>query len=73
MRDQGPGIPPESLPRVFERFFRVPGQTKQGAGLGLALAREIVVAHGGSIACTGTSGGGSDFHFLLPGTPPVAE
>ena len=73
VRDQGPGIPPESLPRVFERFFRVPGQTKQGAGLGLALAREIVVAHGGSIACTGTPGGGSDFHFLLPGTPPVAE
>jgi signal transduction histidine kinase len=72
VRDQGPGIPPESLPRVFERFYRVPGQTKMGAGLGLALAREIVVAHGGSIACTSAVGRGSDFHFLVPATvPPV--
>lgn len=70
VRDQGSGIPPESLPRVFERFYRVPGQTKMGAGLGLALAREIVVAHGGSIACTSAVGGGSDFHFLVPATAP---
>ncbi len=71
VRDQGPGIPPESLPRVFERFYRVPGQTNMGAGLGLALAREIVVAHGGSIACTSVVGRGSDFHFLVPATVPL--
>jgi NtrC-family two-component system sensor histidine kinase KinB len=70
VRDQGPGIPPESLSRVFERFYRVPGQAKMGAGLGLALAREIVVAHGGSIGCNSAVGRGSDFHFLVPATAP---
>jgi signal transduction histidine kinase len=72
VRDHGPGIAPESVPRVFERFYRVPGQTRKGAGLGLALAREIVVAHGGSIACTSVPGQGSDFHFLVPETTPSA-
>ena len=72
VRDTGPGIPPESLPHVFEKFYRVPGQTKKGAGLGLAIAREIVVAHGGSIACASEPGQGSDFHFLLPGVTPFS-
>jgi signal transduction histidine kinase len=67
VRDCGPGIPRESLPHVFDKFYRVPGQAKKGAGLGLAIAREIVVAHGGSITCTTVPGAGSDFHFLLPG------
>jgi signal transduction histidine kinase len=66
VRDQGPGIPPESVPNIFDRFYRVPDQAKKGAGLGLAIAREIVVAHGGSIACTSKVGEGSDFYFLLP-------
>jgi signal transduction histidine kinase len=66
VRDHGPGIPPASLPYVFEKFYRVPGQTQKGAGLGLAIAREIVVAHGGSIACTSEPGMGAEFHFLLP-------
>jgi len=66
VRDEGPGIPPESAARVFDRFYRVPGQTKLGAGLGLTIAREIVVAHGGSIACSSQVGQGSDFYFMLP-------
>ncbi|HRE06659.1 MAG TPA: histidine kinase dimerization/phospho-acceptor domain-containing protein [Opitutaceae bacterium] len=66
VRDRGPGIEPESAARVFDRFYRVPGQTKVGAGLGLTIAREIVVAHGGSIACTSEVGVGSDFYFMLP-------
>jgi NtrC-family two-component system sensor histidine kinase KinB len=67
VRDQGPGIPEESMGRVFERFYRAPDQrTKPGAGLGLAIAREIVVAHGGSIACHSQPGQGSEFYFLLP-------
>jgi signal transduction histidine kinase len=66
VRDQGSGIPPEVLPRLFDRFYRVPGQSKPGAGIGLAIAREIVVAHGGSIACSSSSSGGTEFHFLLP-------
>ncbi|MSU51803.1 MAG: HAMP domain-containing protein [Opitutaceae bacterium] len=67
VRDQGPGVPPESVTHVFDRFYRAPGQTpRPGAGLGLAIAREIVVAHGGSIACTSEPGKGSEFYFLLP-------
>jgi two-component system, NtrC family, sensor histidine kinase KinB len=66
VRDQGGGIPPEAIGRLFERFYRVPGQTKPGAGIGLAIAREIVVAHGGSIACTSSPGDGTEFHFLIP-------
>jgi len=66
VRDQGPGIPAENAPYVFEKFYRVPDQEKKGAGLGLTIAREIVVAHGGSIACSSKVGEGSDFYFLLP-------
>ena len=64
--DNGPGIAEAYQSRVFERFFRIPGQTKKGAGLGLAICREIVVAHGGSIACSSAPGQGCDFHFMLP-------
>jgi signal transduction histidine kinase len=71
VRDQGPGIPQESLGRIFEKFYRVPGQSQKGAGLGLAIAREIVLAHGGTIGCSSRPGEGSDFHFLLPGGAPV--
>lgn len=67
VRDQGPGIPEESVGRVFERFYRAPNQSNRpGAGLGLAIAREIVVAHGGSIACLSKEGEGSEFYFVLP-------
>lgn len=66
VRDEGVGIPPEALSHVFDRFYRVPGQTKLGVGLGLAIAREIVVAHGGTIACSSEVGRGTEFSFLLP-------
>ena len=66
VRDQGPGIPEESQPYIFEKFYRVPGQTRKGAGLGLTIAREIVLAHGGAIACTTEMGKGSDFYFVIP-------
>jgi signal transduction histidine kinase len=69
VRDQGPGIPQEALGRVFDRFYRVPGQSKPGAGIGLAITREIVVAHGGSIGCSSQPGSGTQFHFLLPRRP----
>ena len=66
VRDDGPGIPAESLAHVFDRFYRAPNQEKSGAGLGLAIAREIIVAHGGSIACQSEPGRGAEFYFLLP-------
>jgi signal transduction histidine kinase len=68
VRDCGCGIPAESVGRVFDRFYRAPDQEKSGAGLGLAIAREIVVAHGGSIACSSEAGVGTEFYFLLPRT-----
>lgn len=67
VRDQGPGIPPEAVPRIFERFYRVAGSPRKGAGLGLAIAREIVAAHGGTMACASREGEGSDFYFTVPG------
>ncbi len=67
VHDQGPGISAENVGRVFDRFFRAAAdQPKPGAGLGLAIARELVVAHGGSIACNSTPGEGSEFYFVLP-------
>jgi Signal transduction histidine kinase len=66
VKDEGEGIAPEALPHVFDRFYRVPGQTKKGVGIGLAIAREIVVAHGGTIACTSEVGKGTEFYFVVP-------
>jgi HD-GYP domain-containing protein (c-di-GMP phosphodiesterase class II) len=69
VEDQGPGIPAEDLPRVFERFFRgrQPGsQQVDGTGLGLAIARGIVELHGGRIWAESQTGAGSRFCFTLP-------
>jgi two-component system, NtrC family, sensor histidine kinase KinB len=65
--DTGVGIPPEHLPNVFDRFFRVPGQSRgTGTGLGLAIAREIVTAHGGTITCESHTQSGTVFRITLP-------
>ena len=65
--DHGPGIAKEFQPRVFERFFRIPGtEESNGVGLGLAIAKEIVISHGGSIGLRSTVGEGSEFYFDLP-------
>jgi signal transduction histidine kinase len=67
--DHGPGIPKEFQSRIFERFFRIPGtEDSTGVGLGLAIAREMVVSHGGSVGLQSTSGKGSEFYFDLPAT-----
>lgn len=76
VQDTGSGIPREHLDRVFDRFFRVPGQSAAGgAGLGLAIAREIVEAHGGQISVQSQPGSGSKFSFTLrrPGVPKTQE
>jgi signal transduction histidine kinase len=65
--DTGHGIPPEALPHVFEKFFRVPGQSRSdGTGLGLAIVHEIIVAHGGTIDVTSAPGEGTKFRIVLP-------
>jgi signal transduction histidine kinase/HAMP domain-containing protein len=67
--DHGPGIPKEFQSRIFERFFRIPGtEDSTGVGLGLAIAKEMIVSHGGSIGLQSTSGKGSEFYFDLPAT-----
>ena len=64
--DTGAGIAPEHLPKLFDRFWQADGADRRGAGLGLAIAKEIVAAHGGTIDVTSTLAKGSDFYFDLP-------
>ena len=66
VRNRGQVIPAAALPRLFDRFYQVPGQSKPGVGIGLTIALEVVVAHGGSIACTSDEENGTEFHFLIP-------
>jgi signal transduction histidine kinase len=64
--DCGSGIPRQYLPRIFEKFFRVPGQSGDaGSGLGLAIVKDIVEAHGGGIVAESVEGRGSTFRFTL--------
>jgi len=64
--DRGPGIPEEYLPRVFDRFFKVPGSKVTGTGLGLAISKEFIEAQGGKIWVKSKLGEGSEFGFDLP-------
>lgn len=69
VRDQGPGIAPEHLPRLFERFYRVdPGRSRKvgGTGLGLAIVKHIAQAHGGYVTLKSAPGKGSAFLIHLP-------
>ncbi len=79
VRDQGPGIPAEALPHIFDRFYRVPQIEVQsgsgvGLGLGLHISREIVERHGGHIWAESVVGDGSAFYVALPlAGPPNQE
>jgi PAS domain S-box-containing protein len=64
--DTGTGIPSEYLPHIFDKFVQVPGAATGGAGLGLAISRLIVEAHGGQISAQSELGQGSTFTFTLP-------
>jgi two-component system sensor histidine kinase KdpD len=68
VRDHGPGVPPGDLERIFEKFYRggVPPDQASGAGLGLAICKGIVEAHGGRIWATNCPEGGAAFTFTLP-------
>ena len=63
--DQGPGIHPDHLAHVFERFYQVTG-ARTGVGLGLAIAKEIVITHHGTIEASSTPGEGAQFIVTLP-------
>jgi signal transduction histidine kinase len=66
VEDTGPGIAAEDLPHVFDRFYRSAGETAgSGAGLGLAIARQLVLAHGGDIGVDSPPTGGTVFWFTL--------
>ena len=69
--DNGPGIPPESLDRIFERFYRVDrarSREQGGTGLGLAIVKHIVQSHGGKVWVTSDLGQGSTFFFTVVDT-----
>jgi NtrC-family two-component system sensor histidine kinase KinB len=68
VKDEGPGIPAHLHRRIFDKFFRISETSgDEGAGLGLSIAREIVLAHSGAIGVESEPGKGSEFYFTLPG------
>ena len=71
VKDNGPGIPPEHLAHLFERFYRVPSNsTARGTGLGLYICRKIIEAHGGEIGVMSELGVGTRFYFTIPAADP---
>jgi two-component system sensor histidine kinase KdpD len=72
--DRGPGLPPGTERRVFEKFFRAyPAETRRGVGLGLAIVRGIVEAHGGNVTAENRAGGGAVFRVSLPASSARAS
>ncbi|CRK55279.1 sensor histidine kinase [Alloactinosynnema sp. L-07] len=71
--DTGPGIAPEELPRVFDRFYRSPTARAGGSGIGLAVVAELAAAHGGSADVDSEPGRGTTFRVRLPTTSPAAD
>lgn len=72
VEDTGPGIPPEHLPRVFERFYRAdPSRSRAegGTGLGLAIVKHVALVHGGRVVAANRPGGGARFEVVLPALP----
>lgn len=68
VKDEGPGVPQSMQRRIFDKFFRLADRDDEGAGLGLSIAREIVLAHGGNVGVSSDQGKGSEFFFTLPAT-----
>jgi two-component system phosphate regulon sensor histidine kinase PhoR len=76
VEDTGIGIPAESLPRIFERFYRVDkGRSREegGTGLGLAIVKHVAQAHGGRVEVESRLGEGTAFRVVLPASPAAAR
>ena len=78
VEDTGPGIPPEHLPHVFDRFYKADAsragtRIPSGSGLGLSIVRTIVRHHGGDVSVSNRPEGGATFEILLPGDKSVAD
>jgi signal transduction histidine kinase len=69
VEDTGPGIAPEHLPRLFDRFWQARESRRGGAGLGLVIARGIAEGHGGRVEVQSRLGHGSAFTLVLPEQP----
>jgi two-component system, OmpR family, sensor histidine kinase MprB len=69
VRDHGPGIAEEDIPKVFDRFYRAPAaRGMPGSGLGLAIVHQVAEAHGGTVTAEAAEGGGTVVHLRLTGT-----
>ena len=74
MTDTGCGIPPEELPRIFDRFYMgEAGEANGGSGLGLYIVKSILAEHGGRVEAASTVGEGSEFRLWLPEEPAPAQ
>jgi two-component system sensor histidine kinase KdpD len=72
--DNGPGLPPDALPLIFDKFYRAPAAPAGGTGLGLAIVKGFVEAQGGQVKAENRPGGGAKFTIRLPlaKAPPEA-
>jgi signal transduction histidine kinase len=68
VRDEGDGVAPELVPRIFRQFWRA--KRRSGAGLGLYIVKGLVEAHGGTITVQGAPEGGAEFRFTMPASQP---
>jgi len=69
--DEGPGIAPEDLPKIFDRFFRSnKARNTPGTGLGLSIVAHTINAHGGTVTADNQEGAGAKFIVVLPAAPP---
>jgi histidine kinase len=71
VRDTGPGVPDEHMPRIFDRFYKADASrtdpySKTGSGLGLSIVKAIVERHGGTVSAANLAGGGAEFTITLP-------
>ena len=74
VRDTGPGLAAEDVPRAFERFYlydRYRTERAVGSGLGLAIVKELAAAMGGEVTAAGRPGGGAEFQIRVPTADPV--